>query len=80
MARKIREVTNQIYEAVEAGTLSWEQIARGALQYMSEDDVAEMAHNEEFFLSDDQTDDETDETDWSPETADYCDPGSRHHY
>ena len=77
--RKVREVTNRIYDAVDAGELSWEQVARGALQYMSEDDIAEMAHNEEFFLYADEDEEDEDE-EWSPYTADFNDKGSIHHY
>ncbi len=76
--RSIREVTNKIYAAVDDGILTWEQLAKGALQYMSERDVAEMAHNEEFFLYEDEENE--DEEEWSPETADFNDPGSIHHY
>lgn len=76
--RKIREVTNRIHEAVEEGLLTWEQVARGALQYMSEDDIAEMAHNEEFFMYEEEEDEEDEE--WSPYTADFNDKGSIHHY
>lgn len=76
--RKVREVTNRIYDAVDAGELTWEQVAKGALQYMSEDDIAEMAHNEEFFLYEEEEDDEDEE--WSPYTADFNDKGSIHHY
>lgn len=78
MARLVRKITNKIFDAVDEGILSWEQVAQGALQYMSEQDIAEMAHNEEFFLHADA--DDEDEEEWSPETADYNDPGSRHHY
>jgi hypothetical protein len=76
--RKVREITNKIYAAVDEGILTWQQVAEGALQYMSEDDVAEMAHNEEFFLYEDEQ--EEDEEEWSPYTADFNDPGSIHHY
>jgi hypothetical protein len=76
--RKAREITNKIYAAIDEGTLTWQQVAKGALQYMSEDDVAEMAHNEEFFLYEDEQ--EEDEEEWSPYTADFNDPGSIHHY
>lgn len=76
--RKAREITNKIYAAVDEGILTWQQVAEGALQYMSEDDVAEMAHNEEFFLYEDEQ--EEDEEEWSPYTADFNDPGSIHHY
>ena len=77
MARSIREITNRIYEAVDEGVLTWQQIAEAALTYMSESDVADMAHNEEFFLYEDE---EEDEEEWSPYTADFNDKGSIHHY
>lgn len=75
--RKVREVTNRIYDAVAAGELSWEQVAKGALQYMSEDDIAEIAHNEEFFMYEEEEDEDEE---WSPYTADFNDKGSIHHY
>jgi hypothetical protein len=62
--RKAREVTNKIFDAVDEGVLSWEQVARGALQYMSEQDIAEMAHNEEFFLYEEDEEDEELEEDF----------------
>ena len=61
MAHDTRKVTNKIYDAVDQGILTWEQVAVGALQYMSEDDVAAMAHNEEFFLYEEANDEEEDE-------------------
>jgi len=45
----VRKATNKILDAVDEGVLEWQQIAQAALRYMSDDDVAEMAHNEEFF-------------------------------
>ena len=59
--RKVREITNKIYDAVDQGILTWEQVAVGALQYMNEDDVAAMAHNEEFFLYEEEEEDEDDD-------------------
>ena len=35
----------KVIELAELGILSWETIAREALQYMSEDDVADMANS-----------------------------------
>ena len=49
-----RKITNKIYDAVAEGVLTWEQVAEGALRYMREDDVALMAHNEEFFVQKDE--------------------------
>ena len=77
MARSIREVTNRIYEAVDEGVLTWQQIAEAALTYMSESDVADMAHNEEFFMYEEE---DEEEEEWSPYTADFNDKGSIHHY
>lgn len=66
-----RKITNKIHDAVEEGTLTWEQVGKAALSFLSEDAVAVMAHNEEFFFE---------EEEWTPDDADYCDVGSRHHY
>ena len=40
-----RTATCKVIELAENGILSWETIAREALQYMSEDDVADMANS-----------------------------------
>jgi hypothetical protein len=68
-----REVTEQLIEMVEEGILSWEMIARGALCYMSEDDVREMARNEELLPYMDEDEDDDMEWDWN-------NPASPHHY
>lgn len=73
-----RKVTNKVLDAADEGVLTWEQIATAALKYMSEDEVADMAHVNEFFAYEDEEDDEDEE--WSPYTADFNDPGSIHHY
>ena len=73
MSIQVRKITNRIYEAVDEGVLTWSQVAIAALQYMSEDDVADMARaNEFFFLEDDD--------EWHQDTCDYNDRGSSHHY
>lgn len=56
-----RRRTRELIEAVEAGILSWEAIARAALCYMSEDDVADMARSNEL-LADDDDDADDDES------------------
>lgn len=76
--REPRKVTNKIYDAVEEGVLTWEQVAQAALRFMSDDDVATMAHNEEFFAYEDELEDDDEE--WSPYTTDYNDVGSYHHW
>jgi hypothetical protein len=50
MTFKTRQVTEKILEAVSEGVLTWEVVAMSALSYMSEDEVADMAVSNEFFL------------------------------
>ena len=51
------KVTNQILEMVEDGRLNKDQVILACLLYMSEDDVADMAHHNEF-LYEEEPDDE----------------------
>jgi hypothetical protein len=44
---------------------------------MSEDDVKDMCRANDLLL--DEEDEEAEE-EWTPDNADFCDPGSRHHY
>ncbi len=44
----VREATEKLINLAEEGVLSWEAIARAALNYMSEDDVKDMAECNEF--------------------------------
>ena len=48
----MRKATNKVIEMAEEGVLSWETIARAALNYMSEDEVADMAQYNEFIEDD----------------------------
>jgi len=43
MANESRQATRQVIEMAEEGVLLWEQIARDCMNYMSEDEVADMA-------------------------------------
>ena len=54
----VREVTCQLIEAAEMGSLSWEAIGRAALTYLSEYDVSEMARMNELLPSEDEMEDE----------------------
>lgn len=56
-----RKITNKIRDAVAEGVLSYEQVAEAALKYMSEDEVADMAHVNEFFQFEDELEDEDEE-------------------
>ena len=51
----MRKATNKVIEMAEEGVLSWETIARAALNFMSEDEVAAMAQCNE--LIDDEFED-----------------------
>lgn len=54
----VREVTCQLIEAAEMGSLSWEAIGRAALTYLSEYDVSEMARMNELLPSEDEMEEE----------------------
>ena len=55
-----REATNRILEAVEQGMLDRDYVIMACLKYMSEDDVADMAHINEFFWDDEDPDEDED--------------------
>ena len=50
----VREATEKLIDLAEEGVLSWEAIARAALDYMSEDEVADMAQCNEFIEDEDE--------------------------
>ena len=54
----VRQATNRVLEMVEEGILDKDTVIMSCLKYMSEDDVADMAHSNEFFMT---TNDEEDE-------------------
>jgi hypothetical protein len=62
---------------MDEGLISAEAVAEMALAYMSEDDVKDMCRANDLLL--DEEDEEAEE-EWTPDNADFCDPGSRHHY
>jgi hypothetical protein len=55
---KTREATERILELVEEGLLDKDTVIMACLKYMSEDDVADMARANEFFLYEDECEDE----------------------
>jgi hypothetical protein len=63
----MREATNRILELVEEGLLDRDTVIMACLKYMSEDEVADMAHANEFFLDEDE--DEEDE-EWDCDDSD----------
>ena len=56
----MRKATNKVIDLAEEGVLSWETITRAALDYMSEDEVADMAQCNKF-IDDDFEDEEEDD-------------------
>ena len=55
-----RQATDKILEMVEQGILDKDTVIMSCLKYMSEDDVADMAHHNEFFINDEEDDEEDD--------------------
>lgn len=52
-----RKMTNRLLEAIENGRLDRDNVIGACVKYMSEDDVADMCHCNEFGLDDDSDDD-----------------------
>ena len=70
-----RKVTNTILEMIEDGLLDRDTVINACLKYMSEDDVADMAHANEFIVEDEETldDDTEEEEDDTDPNADWYD-------
>ncbi len=49
----VRKVTNRLYDLVDEGVITWDMIGRACLSYMSESDVADMAHYN-YLIDDDE--------------------------
>ena len=58
MARNTRKVTNQLLEMIDEGALDPQTVLEACLSYMSEADVADMAHSNELILEADDEDEE----------------------
>ena len=55
-----RQATDKILEMVEQGILDKDTVIMSYLKYMSEDDVADMAHSNEFFINEEEYEEEDD--------------------
>ena len=51
---RTRQATERVLELVEDGLLDRDTVIMACLKYMSEDDVADMAHLNEFFYNEDE--------------------------
>ena len=56
-----REATCELIEMAENGEISWETIARECLQYMSEDEVRDMAESNDWIDLEEDFEEEDDE-------------------
>lgn len=67
----MRKATNKILEMLEEGLLDKDYLISACLQYMSEDDVADMARSNDIEIEDqydpDLLDDDTEEEDEDPD-------------
>lgn len=50
----VRQATIKVIELCEENVLSWESVALAALRYMSEADVADMAHDYEWIQEEEE--------------------------
>ena len=53
-----REYTNKILEMVEEGILDRDNVIMACVKYMSEDDVKDMMHTNEFIQDEEETEEE----------------------
>jgi len=53
-----RQATDKILEMVEEGILDRDTVIMSCLKYMSEDDVADMAHSNEFFINEEENEED----------------------
>jgi hypothetical protein len=61
------------------GMIDARAVADMALSWLSESDVKGMMQANDIATTDQADEDEEDE-EWTPDNADFNDPGSRHHY
>jgi hypothetical protein len=78
--RQTRPETNRLIDMLDEGMIDARAVADMALAFMSEHEVKQMMQANDIPTTDQAEDEEADEEEWTPDNADYCDPGSRHHY
>lgn len=80
---KIRPETTRLLDMMNEGLIDAQFVAEMALSWLSESDVKGMMQANDIATTDQAEDEEEEaepEEEWTPDTADFCDPGSRHHY
>ena len=75
----MRDYTVKLMDMMDEGLITAQAVADMCLAYMSEDDVKDMCRANDI-LDEEDEDYEVEDEDWTPENADFNDPGSRHHY
>lgn len=58
MANESRQATCRLIELAEQGIIDWESLARDCMNYMSEDEVADMAHINDYLESEEEDENE----------------------
>jgi len=56
----VRQATEKVLEMVEEGILDKDTVIMSCLKYMSEDDVADMAQMNDFFINEEEDDNDED--------------------
>jgi hypothetical protein len=74
--RKTRPETCRLIDMMDEGVLDARAVADMALSWLSENDVKLMMQANDIPTTGQVEDDE----EWTPDNADFNDPGSRHHY
>ena len=79
---KIRPATTRMLEMMDEGLLDPRAVADMCLSWLSESDVHEMMLANDLVEDEPEDEEEEDEPteEWTPDNADFNDPGSRHHY
>ena len=78
---KIRPETTRLIDMMDGGEIDARAVADMALSWLSESDVKGMMQANDIPTTDQaDEDEEADEEEWTPDNADFNDPGSRHHY
>jgi hypothetical protein len=72
---KVRPATTRLLEMMDEGLIDPRAVADMALSWLSESEVHEMMLANDLVETEDEEEEE-----WTPENADFCDPGSIHHY
>jgi hypothetical protein len=76
----MRDYTVKLMDMMDEGVLSAQAVADMCLAYMSEDEVKDMCRANDILDEEDEDTVVEEDEEWTPDNADFNDPGSRHHY